>query len=575
MPSLRTFLASPLGRHPSLLVRKAADRLGLRKSSGPLPPAPVERVTIPAGWSPLLRRWLALIPHHGGLHPFHRVFGREFDEAMLLELCVTGPKRGTRDVMSDIKLVWDFSRAHPLVLNAWTAPESTAASAAFLRRWTSACADTDGPAWTCAMDVAIRAVNWIFADALTGGALGREFGERDWAAWLWRHGLVIWRRLESRMIPSNHYLADLLGLIVIGSVFPNDAPARRWLDFARREFPRALLAQTHPDGGLDEASLRYHAFVTEMALLARLASGGAFPPAAEERLRSMCQVVADFREATGDVFPFGDDDSGRVLAIDDAATVGRADILSRLAETLSGWTFSTRDVAIYRDSGWWMRRAGEFVVAVEFGGVGLRGFGSHAHNDDLSLCVEWRGLPVIVDPGSYLYTPDPEARNQFRSATSHNSIVVDGREPLALTHELFHLPGRPAAWPATESAEGGWSFTCSPVPGSEHRREVQLGSGGLEVYDQLVGAGRHHVRWSFHLHPDWAARVEAGRFVLSRDGKDLLALTQVSCPARMKFEVRPGEFSARYGHRCPTQVCEAVCESAWPMAVKWRLHPLD
>ncbi len=575
MPSLRTFLDSPLGRHPSLLARKAADRLGLRKTSGPVPPVPVQRVSLPAGWSPALRRWLANIPHEGGLHSFHTVFGSEFDEATLLELCATGPMRGTRDLTGDIKLVWDFSRAHALVLNAWTAPESTPASAAFLRRWTAACADTDGPAWTCAMDVGIRAVNWIFADALTGGALGREFGERDWAAWLWRHGLVIWRRLESRMIPSNHYLADLLGLAVIGSVFPDDASAQRWLRFARGEFPQALLAQTHPDGGLDEASLRYHAFVTEMALLARLALGGAFPSQAEDRLRSMCQIVADFRDAAGDVFPFGDDDSGRVLAIDDASTMGRADILLHLAATILGSSSQQRDQAIYRDSGWWAHRAREFVVALEFGGVGLRGFGSHAHNDDLSLCVEWRGIPVIVDPGTYLYSADPEARNRFRSAASHNSVVIDEREPLPLTKELFHLPGRTAAWPATADADGGCSFVRSLADGLKHRRDVRLGNGTLAVRDQLTGGGRHLAQWSFHLHPDWTTRAEAGRFILSRDEKDLLLLALDGSASGMKFEIVSGEFSAGYGRRCPIQVCRATREGVFPFEAKWLLRAVS
>ena len=88
------------------------------------------------------------------------------------------------------------------------------------------------------------------------------------------------------------------------------------------------------DGGLAEASLRYHAFVTEMALLFRLARGAALPANAELQLRTACGIVSDFRDAHGDLFPIGDDDSGRVLAIDGASAMGRADVLMNLARSI-------------------------------------------------------------------------------------------------------------------------------------------------------------------------------------------------------------------------------------------------
>ena len=241
----------------------------------------------PAAWAPALQSWISQVPLRAEPHPFHRVFGHDFDEELLLRFCREGPRRGERGLLSDIKVIWDYSRAHPLFTNAALGPGHVDAGVAFIRRWLEANADTNGPAWICAMDVAIRAVNWIMADVMSGGELGRRVGSKVWAQWLWHHGFVTWQRLEARIISSNHYMADLLGLIVIGSSFPDDARARAWLRFAQDEFPRALLAQTYEDGGLNEASLRYHAFVTEMALLARLATDVPFPPAVEDRLRAI------------------------------------------------------------------------------------------------------------------------------------------------------------------------------------------------------------------------------------------------------------------------------------------------
>ena len=273
MQGFGQFLRSPLARHPRLLVRKVASRLGLTRKDVVVPPPGVTAAVCPSHWAPALREWVGQVPLHPAPHPFDRVFGQDFGEKLLLRLCRDGPVPGDSGLTGDIKLIWDYSRGHALFTNAAAGPAYLEPCVAFVRRWLEANRNTDGPAWSCAMDVAIRAVNWIFADALFDGEMGRRLGAAEWAGWLWRHGHVVWRDLEARLVSSNHYLADLLGLFVIGSIFPGDTRAQAWRRFAQDEFPRALLAQTRRDGGLDEASLRYHAFVTEMALLFRCALG--------------------------------------------------------------------------------------------------------------------------------------------------------------------------------------------------------------------------------------------------------------------------------------------------------------
>lgn len=570
MESLRTFLESPLARHPRLLLRKAADRLGLRSKNSPLPPPPAAQLIYPHHWAGDLSAWTKQVPLHPTRLPFGRVFGHDFDETLLLKLCTNGPVRGARDLTGDIKLIWDYSRGHPLFLNVCAAHETIGENASFIRRWLSANQNTNGPTWSCAMDVAIRAVNWIFADALAGGELGRRVGVTEWSNWLWRHGANIWQNLESRIIPSNHYLADVLGLAVVGSSFPQDATAQNWLRFARNEFPRALLAQTRRDGGLNEASLRYHAFVTEMALLCRLALGKPFPKAAEERLQAMCQILADFRDADGDVFAFGDDDSGRVLALDFNSPLGRGDILLKLAAAQLNREFTPAPSAVCPESGWWVRRNKEFVVALEYGGAGLRGLGGHAHNDDLSICVEYQGHPLFVDPGSYIYTPDPEARNRFRSAYSHNTLIVDRHEPVELTPDLFLLRSRDTPSAATQLAGGTWSFRRALHSGVSHQREITSGPDKVIVTDRIEGTGRHHLEWRFHLHPHWTPQIKPGGFVLNLNNTTRINLDSTS--TNLSLELMSGEFSPEYGHIFPTKVCRISGDVELPCTVEWQLH---
>jgi hypothetical protein len=573
MSKLSAFPQSPLARHPGLLLRKFASRLGWYRDDAPGPsPGPV-RALYPRHWTRSLRAWLQHVPLQLPPHPFNRVFGQDFDEALLLRLCREGPERGVQGLTGDIKLIWDYSRGHALFTNAAADPAQVSACGRFLQRWVATNSDTNGPAWSCAMDTAIRAVNWILADAMFDGALGETLGRLDFDRWVWRHGHSIWRRLEARLVSSNHYLANLLGLVVAGSVFPQDAMAGRWLSFARQEFPRALLAQTRSDGGLNEASLRYHAFVTEMALLYRLVLGTPWPTAAENRLREMCQIAADFKDATGDLFPFGDDDSGRVLGVDFVSPMGRAEILLRLAKAVTGLDFNASSGTERLDSGWWIRRPGDFTVALDFGGAGLHGSGSHAHNDDFSICLEWRNRPVIVDSGTYLYTSDPEARNRFRSTRAHNTLIIDGREQRPLTASLFAMPGQDTAFHAMPREDGVWAFTRLAVPGVTHRREVRAGTAKVCVCDKVEGSGRRGLEWRFHLHPSVEVKLGSAGFHLVVPGAGALLLE--ASGGALTLRVEDSEHSPAYAQRHPARVCVAEGHLRCPVAVTWTLRPTN
>ena len=572
MSRLRAFPQSPLVRHPGLLARKIAGRLGLYREDAPLPETAASGVAYPAHWASSLRSWMQQVPLNPGPHPFNRVFGLEFDESFLLRLCREGPSRGERGLAGDIKLIWDYSRGHPLFTNAAAGADHVTACAGFIRRWREANADTNGSPWICAMDTAIRAVNWIFADVLFDGALASALGRSEFYSMLHRHGQSIWRRLEVRLINSNHYLANLLGLAVIGAIFPDDPQARAWLTFARDEFPRALMVQTRADGGLNEASLRYHAFVTEMALLFRLAMGTPWSAAAETRLRQMCQIVADFQDATGDVFPFGDDDSGRVLAVDSASPLGRAETLLRLASTVLAEPFKTAAQSVCPQSGWWIRRAGDFTLALDFGGVGLNGLGGHAHNDDFSICLEWRNRPVIIDPGTFLYTSDPEARNRFRSTGYHNTLQVDGCEQRALSSSVFAMPGSDKAFEAVLTGEESRAFQRLAVPSASHRRELSVNGSEVCIRDSVGASGRHRLRWCFQLHPGVRAQLTPQGFLLTIPETGVLLLA-TNAPAP-DLGIIDSEYSPAYGQREPSHACTADSDYVLPASVEWKVRAM-
>ena len=48
----------------------------------------------------------------------------------------------------------------------------------------------------------------------------------------------------------------------------------------------------------------------------------------------------------------------------------------------------------------------------------------HFHQDALSITISYKGMPILVDPGSYVYTSNKKWRNLMRSYESHNNFFI-------------------------------------------------------------------------------------------------------------------------------------------------------
>jgi len=82
----------------------------------------------------------------------------------------------------------------------------------------------------------------------------------------------------------------------------------------------------------------------------------------------------------------------------------------------------------YPDCGIYIFKSKYLYLAISAGPNGQNDFGGHAHNDKLSYELTIDGVEKAKDPGTYLYTPLPDRRNQFRSVKSHNSPQINDME---------------------------------------------------------------------------------------------------------------------------------------------------
>ncbi len=66
----------------------------------------------------------------------------------------------------------------------------------------------------------------------------------------------------------------------------------------------------------------------------------------------------------------------------------------------------------------------------------------HTHNDKLSVELTINGKNILFNPGTYVYSANPEMRYAFRSVCAHNTISVNNQEqnrPLGGSFGLFNL----------------------------------------------------------------------------------------------------------------------------------------
>ncbi len=509
---------------------------------------------------------------------------------------------------ADVKYPWELSRCQhwPVLGQAFlmTADERFATEIAReLDDFMEANPVGFGVNWTCTMDVGIRAVNWAIALEMMhqSGHLAEGFWERGYGA-LFDHGVFIRNNLENTYeVTSNHFLSNLLGLQFAGTVF-NDLPeGAAWSAFARASIAHEMEVQVLPDGVDYESSVPYHRLVAELFLAAtRLAdvSGTPMPAAFQSRVRRMVTFHADVTRPDGLMPQVGDADDGRLHRLGGYALTSPQDGRHLLgpAGVMFGepaWLAVGGDAAAW-EAGWWglgvvgaaahvppipvaaklfthagiaVARAGGAYLLITNGVVGTNGFGNHKHNDQLSFEYHHGGTPLVVDPGSYVYTSDPELRNLFRGTASHNTLCIDSVEQNELRPDwLFRLfESAHAETIAFTDRDEAIEYTGRHhgyvrLDGSvTHQRTLRLEkrSGALTIVDRLSGGGRHLLSWHFHFAPGAAPTVSDPRTVTLIAAGRSLTLT---VPAPLEITLTPATYSPSYGVKVP---CTAVDASTW------------
>ncbi|HSD47506.1 MAG TPA: alginate lyase family protein [Pyrinomonadaceae bacterium] len=412
---------------------------------------------------------------------------------------------------SDIRVVWELNRLGHLHQLTDAAQFLTQ-----LRTWHDQNPYGRGPNWSCAMEVALRAINILVAfenvrqsPVLDGDSL--HFILRL----LQQHGVYIQNNLEfSHIATSNHYLSDVAGLLWLGAMLPELRDAHSWRDFGLTELLREIDKQILPDGADYEASTGYHRFVTELLLYSFIlcrAHKIEIDAKYWRKLHQMLRYVKAYLRPDGFAPLIGDTDGGQVLPLHQRRADDHAYVLDIGAELFNdpSLKFPEQSSKAFPDAGVYIMRKDDCYLCFNATGAGINGRGSHGHNDALSIEISARGRAFIVDPGTYVYTGDLKMRHEFRSTAYHSTVKIDGQEQNTTDVNAPFVIGNEAQprvleWQSNAEYDKvvaehyGYGRLDSPVT---HRRTVTFDKKECSwlIEDQFFGEGEHEFETWFHF----------------------------------------------------------------------------
>ncbi|MDQ1638105.1 MAG: hypothetical protein QOF62_1444 [Pyrinomonadaceae bacterium] len=525
---------------------------------------------------------------------------------------------------SDIRVLWELNRLGHLVTlgRAFAMTKEEEFAAEFFKQvesWHEQNPVGRGANWSCAMEVALRAMNLLAVLSLF--RTSPSLNEARLALLLKmfdQHGAHIKRNLEfSYVATSNHYLSDVTGLLWLGVMLPELSAAKEWREWALTEMLREMDKQVLPDGAHYEGSTGYHRFLLELFLYSFILCRANGIPIADkywDKLRSMLVYLRAFLRPDGAAPLIGDTDGGQVLPLVSHSANDHAYLLALGAAVFQNSQFKSAQLetppellwflgreglqnyeqlatastevssAGFPDAGTYVLRHDDLYLLFNANGPNKNRPASHRHNDALSIEVSACGRAFIVDPGTYVYTADLHERHRFRSTAYHSTVQLDGVEHNTIREDAPFVIGAEARvkvldWECTAEQDrivaehSGYERLIEPAT---HRRTVTFNKSERWwlIEDEISGAGEHEVAARFHFAPGLDVKHLDRRFVLARDELTGSALLVGSLDLDQPSELETQFTSQHYGSRLESFSACWKTRSKVPLKLRWAIVPV-
>lgn len=468
---------------------------------------------------------------------------------------------------ADIRYTWEINRHQHLLhlgIAFWLTGEKRYVEAfnTQIQNWIKTNPVQHGINWYSSLEVSLRLLSWIAAFQFFRNS--PEFSRKTGAIFLkslWQQADFLSKHLQTTStndFPNNHIIGECVGLVLVGSTFPEFRDASKWLSAGIKLLDQQITVQTHPDGVNKEQATGYHRFVAEFLLLIVTRSRqGTLPPdsTVENSLERMIEYIFFTLTPESKSPMWGDADYGRVLGfgqnkdfwdfrpilssgalifqrpdwkcaagqIDEDSfwllgpdSIYQWDQLNCIIPPIISKAFPDAGIYIIRDE-WSTDTDVAFFRCGPFG-LGDEGNCAHSHCDLLSFVLWINGKPLLVDSGSYSY--HGPWRDLFRLSKAHNTVIVDGLDqatPIPYFNWRTISTAKCIKW--TEKQVTGVLSSQNHV--DIYRKLWHPNPGDWRLVDIFKGQAEHLLEWYFHFAPglDFQSHEELHSLTILRNNE--------------------------------------------------------
>ncbi len=212
-----------------------------------------------------------------------------------------------------------------------------------------------------------------------------------------------------------------------------------------------------------------------------------------------------------------------------------------------------------------------------------------AHADQLHVDLWWQGQPILLDAGAYRYNAPPPWQNALAGAAVHNTLTVDGSEPMERAGKFLWLGWDQARMLREDSRGIQAEHDGYRRLGVLHQRSLlQAGEDCWRIVDSVLPSSEAPLPHTVTLHyllPDWPWQLGDTALTLQAPPGQVRLKVTIEQPSTAQIEavqvVRAGQslagplnvqpflgwFSPTYNHKLPALSLRVMVRGLLPLVL--------